>query len=151
MPPSWRPSNPVGRQEERYSPTDLIGFWVSVRLEMCGVLMLRRVGMDPIGYRLDENTVVLFELDPTAGFVPAGRGDEVVGALREAAGPVIEGAKAVLEKAKEGGVHQIEVKFGIRVSGTMNWVIAKAATDANFEVTMAWKLREDDSTSQNED
>ncbi|MCA1695681.1 MAG: hypothetical protein LC749_13655 [Actinobacteria bacterium] len=32
----------------------------------------------------------------------------------------------------------MEVKFGIKVSGTANWLIAKAATEGNFDITLTW-------------
>ena len=32
----------------------------------------------------------------------------------------------------------VEVKFGIKVTGTADWLVAKAATEGNFEVTLKW-------------
>jgi hypothetical protein len=90
------------------------------------------------GYTLDDGTVVHFEFEPGAGFRPTGAMD-VVGRIREAVTPAIEGAKVVLEKAKEGAPDEVEVKFGIKVTGTANWFVAKASTDGTFEVTMKWK------------
>lgn len=37
--------------------------------------------------------------------------------------------EAVLEKVKEAAPEEIKVKFGIKVSGTANWLVAKAATE----------------------
>jgi hypothetical protein len=91
-----------------------------------------------VQYAVDENTTVGFEIEPPPGFHPAGAGD-LVGELRAAVAPAVEGAKAVLEKVREAGPDEVEVKFGIKVSGTMNWLIAKAATEGNFEVTLTWK------------
>lgn len=90
-----------------------------------------------VGYALDDGTVVRFEIDPDAGFRPAGP-DEVVGRVREAVAPAVEGARAVLEKVKEAAPDEIKVKFGIKVSGTANWLVAKAATEGNFEITLTW-------------
>jgi hypothetical protein len=90
-----------------------------------------------VSYALDDGTVVRFEIEPSAGFRPAGP-DEIAGRIREAVTPAVEGAWAVLAKAKEAAPDKIEVKFGIKVSGTANWFVAKAATEGNFEVTLTW-------------
>ncbi|MGH3752190.1 MAG: CU044_2847 family protein [Pseudonocardiaceae bacterium] len=90
-----------------------------------------------VNYELDDETVVRFEIEPTADFRPAGP-DEIAGRIREAVAPAVEGARAVLEKVKEAAPREIEVKFGIKVSGTANWLVAKAATEGNFEVTLTW-------------
>jgi predicted neutral ceramidase superfamily lipid hydrolase len=91
-----------------------------------------------VGYALDDGTVVRFEIEPSAGFRPAGP-DEIAGRIREAVAPAVEGARAVLEKVREAAPREVEVKFGIKVSGTANWLVAKAATEGNFEVTLTWK------------
>ncbi len=41
-------------------------------------------------------------------------------------------------KVKEARPERIEVKFGIKVSGGANWLIARAATEGSFEVTLSW-------------
>jgi hypothetical protein len=88
-------------------------------------------------YRVDESTTVKFEIDPIEGFRPAGP-DQVVGRINEAVMPAVEAAKAVLEKVKEVRPEQVELKFGIKVSGGATWLVAKAAGEANFEVTLTW-------------
>ncbi|MGH8904274.1 MAG: CU044_2847 family protein [Egibacteraceae bacterium] len=90
-----------------------------------------------VRYTLDDGTVVRFEAEPTEGFRPAGP-NEVVGKLREAIGPAVEGAKVVLDKVKEAGPDTVEVKFGVKASGTMSWLVAKAASEGNFEITLTW-------------
>jgi len=50
--------------------------------------------------------------------------------------PAVEAARDVLDRAKEHCSCEVEVKFGIKVSGTMNWLVAKAATEANSEITL---------------
>jgi len=95
------------------------------------------MAMAVVSYALDEETVVRFEIEPSAGFRPAGP-DEIAGRIREAVAPAVEGARAVLEKVKEAAPDEIEVKFGIKVSGTANWLVAKAATEGNFEITLTW-------------
>ncbi|MFD7878953.1 CU044_2847 family protein [Streptomyces sp. NPDC059766] len=94
-----------------------------------------------VSYALDDATVVTFEIEPPSGFQPAGAG-RVIGGVREAITPAVEAAGLVLDKAKQAAPDEIEVKFGIKVSGTANWMIAKAASEANFEVTLVWRPKE---------
>jgi hypothetical protein len=93
-----------------------------------------------VSYSLDDETVVRFEIEPSVDFRPAGP-DEIAGRIREAVAPAVEGARAVLEKVKDAAPDEIEVKFGIKVSGTANWFVAKAATEGNFEITLTWMPR----------
>ena len=72
------------------------------------------------------------------GFVPAGA-DEIVGKLTDAATPLVAGARVLLEKARSAHPDEVEVKFGVKVTGGANWLIAKAATEGNFEITLTWK------------
>jgi len=88
-------------------------------------------------YAVDDSTLVRFETDP-AGDFHAASPDEVLGWVRDAVRPAVDAAKAVLEKAKETRPDEVELKFGIKVSGTANWLIAKAASEGNFEVTLRW-------------
>jgi hypothetical protein len=91
-----------------------------------------------VSYEVDENTVVKFEIEPTSDWYQVSS-DQVLGRIREAVTPAVEGAKAVIDKAREAAPDEIEVKFGIKVSGTAHWLVAKAATEGNFEVTLTWK------------
>jgi hypothetical protein len=91
-----------------------------------------------VGYTLDDGTVVRFEVEPSEGFRPAGP-DEIAGRLREAVAPAVAGAQAVLDKVKESGPDEVELKFGIKVSGTVSWLVARAASEGNFEVTLTWR------------
>jgi hypothetical protein len=45
---------------------------------------------------------------------------------------------AVLDKIREARPDGIEVKFGVKVTGEASWVVAKAATEGSFEVTLTW-------------
>ncbi|WP_433296038.1 CU044_2847 family protein [Actinoplanes sp. CA-030573] len=91
-----------------------------------------------VKYTADDVTVS-FEIEPVAGFVPATSAEEVVGRVREAVGPAIAAARVVLEQVREMSPDKVEVKFGIKATGTMNWLVAKAATEGNFEVTLSWE------------
>ena len=48
-------------------------------------------------------------------------------------------AQVVLEKVKRSAPSEVKLKFGIKVNGTANWFVAKAATEGNFEIEMTWK------------
>ena len=91
-----------------------------------------------VTYTLDDETVVKFEVDPIAGFTTASA-DQVVGPMQEAIEPVVAAARVVLDKIRQMRPDEVEVKFAVKVNGTMNWLIAKAATEGNFEVTMRWQ------------
>src|SRR5580692_4286887 len=93
-----------------------------------------------VTYRVDDATTVRLEIEPAEGFRPAGPG-EVAGRIREAITPAVEAAKAVLEKVKETRPDQIEVKFGVKASGEASWLVAKAAAEGNFEITLTWSRR----------
>jgi hypothetical protein len=96
------------------------------------------VSSEVVSYQLDDKTTALFEIEAVAGFRPAGVGD-IAGRVKEAAAPAIEAARELLEQVRDLAPDGVEVKFGIKVTGTTNWLIAKAATEGNFEVTLSWQ------------
>jgi len=91
-----------------------------------------------VSYEVDDNTVVRFEVEPTDDWYQVSS-DEIIGRIKDAVTPAVEGARAVLERVKQAAPQEIEVKFGIKVSGTANWLVAKAATEGNFEITLTWR------------
>ncbi|WP_300605763.1 CU044_2847 family protein [Trebonia sp.] len=88
---------------------------------------------------MDDATRVRFEIEPGADFRPASP-DQISGHVEEAVGPAVKAAKAVLDKIKEVRPDQLEMTFGIKVTGTANWLVAKAAAEGNFEITLTWTL-----------
>ena len=88
-----------------------------------------------VKYQLDDSTVVGFEIDPAPGWHQAGT-KEIVGKVSNAVAPAVEAAKVVLNKVKEIKPDGVEVKFGVKVTGEANWVVAKAATEGSFEITL---------------
>jgi hypothetical protein len=90
-----------------------------------------------VSYALDDGTAVQFEVEPTGDWRPVGT-DEAVGRVGDAVGPVIEAARSVLDRVSALRPDSVQVKFGVKVNGTANWIIAKAATEANFEITLTW-------------
>jgi Trypsin-co-occurring domain 1 len=117
-------------------------FGGSSRLAAVVLCWRHREGAEPVTtqvvrYQLDDSTVVGFEIEPGPGFHQAGT-REFVGQVRKAVGPAVEAAKAVLEKVKEIKSDGVEVKFGVKVTGEASWVVAKAATEGSFEITLTW-------------
>ncbi|MFK4225777.1 CU044_2847 family protein [Streptomyces sp. NPDC019890] len=91
-----------------------------------------------VAYSLDDSTTVEFEIDPGDDFRQVSSGD-VVGRVREAVGPAVEAAREMLDRVAAVKPAEVQLKFGIKVNGTANWLVAKAASEANFEVTLTWR------------
>ena len=91
-----------------------------------------------VRYTAGQDTEVRFEIDPPEGFRPVG-GAGPVGRVVDAVQPAVEAARDVLERIKTLRPDEVEVKFGIKVSGSAGWLVAKAAGEGNFEVTLVWR------------
>ncbi len=85
-----------------------------------------------------DGTEVRFEIEPPDGFRPVGAGD-IAGRVREAIHPVVEAARDIVSDFKALSPDEVEVKFGVKVSGTANWLVAKAVSEGSFEVTLTWR------------
>jgi len=85
----------------------------------------------------EDGAEVQFEIDPPEGFRQVGAG-EVAGAVRQAMRPVVAAAQDVLDDLKALRPDGVEVKFGVKVSGSANWLVAKSAGEGSFEVTLSW-------------
>lgn len=83
-------------------------------------------------YAVDDETVVRFEFDPPPGFRAAGAA-EIAGQVRETLAPTAQAARVVLDKVREARPDEVKLKFGIKISGGANWLMAKMPTEANFE------------------
>ncbi|GAA2624729.1 CU044_2847 family protein [Actinomadura fulvescens] len=94
-----------------------------------------------VKYQVDDSTVVRFEIDPPPGWQPVGA-DQLIGHVQQAVEPAVIAARAVLHKIREVGPDRVEVKFGIKVSGKMDWLVAKTAAESNFEITLTWEPEE---------
>jgi ribosomal protein S5 len=96
------------------------------------------VSSQVVTYEVDDaGTVASFEIEPVEGFVPAGIGD-IAGSVTAAIEPAVAAARAVLARVRELSPEGVQVKFGVKVTGTANWLVAKAATEGSFEVTLSW-------------
>jgi ribosomal protein S5 len=86
-------------------------------------------------------TEVGFEVEAGSEWGDAGVSD-LERQVRDAIEPAVEAAKVVLDRIKEARPDGVEVKFGVKVSGGANWVVARAAAEASFEITMTWRRDE---------
>lgn len=93
---------------------------------------------ETVSYAVDDSTVVQFEIEPVPGVYEAGHPD-VVGRVRESLDPVVAAARVVLARVCEAGPEEVQVRFGVKVTGTTSWLVAKAAAEGNFEVTLTWR------------
>jgi hypothetical protein len=101
-----------------------------------------------VEFPLEDGGAVFVEVDEVRsdGVVRRGLGtaelvskaDETVEAafarVRPATVALVQGLRDLVDAPDE-----IEVRFGIRLSGEVGAVIAKTAGEANFEVVMRWK------------
>ncbi|MFI6072026.1 CU044_2847 family protein [Actinoplanes sp. NPDC051343] len=83
------------------------------------------------------------EITPVEGFVPVGI-EAVAGHVRRAVKPAIAAARVVLDQARAMAPDTVQVKFGVKATGTANWLVARAATEGNFEITLTWKAAPED-------
>ena len=111
-----------------------------------------------VEFPLREGGTVVVEVDDAAstngpglinggvrrGLSPAelvGRADQTVeaalGRVRPAAVAVVDALRGMADAPDE-----VEVTFGIRLSGEVGAVIAKTAAEANFEVKLRWTAQE---------
>lgn len=90
-----------------------------------------------VTYALDGDETVSIEIAPIEGFVPVGA-EMVAGHVRRAVEPAVAAARVVLDQTRAMAPDTVQVKFGVKVTGTTNWLVAKAATEGNFEITLTW-------------
>ena len=98
-----------------------------------------------VEFPLEDGSSIVVEIDEpeTAGTVRASRGEALAKAketLEEAFDKVLPVTKSVLQKLRSAGNRpdQIEVAFGVKLTTTAGAVIASAAAEANFNVTLRW-------------
>ncbi|WP_435651827.1 CU044_2847 family protein [Kitasatospora purpeofusca] len=91
-----------------------------------------------MSYELDADTVVQFEIEPMDEWQQVSA-DQVVSRVEEASRPAVEAARRVMTQIAALCPAEVEVTFGIKVSGTANWLVAKAASEANFGVKIVWR------------
>jgi predicted RNase H-like HicB family nuclease len=98
-----------------------------------------------VEFPLEDGGSIVVEVDEpeTSGTIRAGRGDTIEKAretLEEALNKVLPAAKSVVEKLHTMGnaPDEIEVTFGVKLTTVAGAVIASASVEANFDVTLRW-------------
>ena len=105
-----------------------------------------------VEFSLQGGGTVFVEVDGVPSSDGAVRRGLAPAELVEKADRTVEAAFARVKPAAEALVvalrdmvdapDEVEVRFGIRLSGELGAVIAKTSADANFEVSMRWKQKE---------
>ncbi|WAZ26742.1 hypothetical protein STRCI_008370 [Streptomyces cinnabarinus] len=87
-----------------------------------------------LSYGVRDGTRVRFEIEAGEQWqqvTSVGR----AGPVLDAVSPAVEGAR---EHVKDPQLGQGEATFGVRAAGAATWLTAGAATEAHFEITLAW-------------
>ena len=101
-----------------------------------------------IDYPLEDGGTIVVEVDEPeleGGVVPAARPGEIIAKASqtfEAAIDKIRPAADVMITKLRGlsdSPDEITVEFGLKLSATVGAVVAAAATEANYKVTLKWK------------
>jgi hypothetical protein len=93
----------------------------------------------------DAGAVIVEVDEEDDGIVRAGRPGEIAGqaaeSLRDAWARIRPMAKAFAEEVAtaQDGANEVCVEFGIKLTAEAGFVVAKAATEANFRVALTWK------------
>jgi Trypsin-co-occurring domain 1 len=67
----------------------------------------------------------------------AAQARQSLGEVMDEIGPMVRTMKNRLNTMTEAG-DQVEVKFGVRLSGEIGAVIGKVGGDVNYEITLKW-------------
>jgi hypothetical protein len=95
------------------------------------------VALQKVSYALEDGTVAEFEFEPGDDWHQVASG-VVIAKVKDAVRPAVESAKVVLDEVNRLAPGDVAVKFGIKVTGSANWLVAKASSEASFEVTLTW-------------
>lgn len=97
-----------------------------------------------VEFTLSDDSIVVIETDEDeSGVVKAGLGDTIEragGIFEQAIENARKSAMVIVDKMRELGPDEVEVTFGLKVSGELgNIVVAKAGVEANYSVKLRWK------------
>jgi hypothetical protein len=98
-----------------------------------------------VAAKLNDGGTLLFEVErPPASLGPSAvtiRRDDGTIDLDAALVGVRQAAAQVLDAVRSIAVQpdSCEIQFGVKLSGTVGAIIAKASTEANFTIKLVWK------------
>lgn len=105
-----------------------------------------------VEYPLQDGSTILVEVEdlqrPGIGRVARGSGGEIIDRAKQTFEQVVASirpaANAILAQLRSLATQpdEIEVEFGLGISGEAGAFIAKASTEANIKVTLTWKAAE---------
>jgi hypothetical protein len=75
-------------------------------------------------------TAVSIAIDPETGVINL---EQALTGVRRAAGQVLDAVRLIAVPPDS-----CEIEFGVKLSGSMGAIIAKASTEANFRIKLAW-------------
>ena len=93
-------------------------------------------------FKYNDASVLVEVEDARVGRAPVGRREdgvwEATQTFKDALAHVLPAAQAIVEHLKGLSPHQIEVEFGIKLSGEAGALIAKTGAEGHFQVKLAW-------------
>ena len=98
---------------------------VAARLDSGETLLFEVDEPDDIGV-----TAISISVDQDTGMVEL---DKALGGVKRAAGQVLETMRSIAVPPDS-----CEISFGVKLSGTVGAIIAKASTEANFTIKLTW-------------
>jgi hypothetical protein len=106
-----------------------------------------------VEFPLKEGGSIVVEVDEpeSDGTIRAARGDVIAKAsepFEEALSKILPVTNSVVEKLQSmaSKPDEIEVSFGVKLNTVVGAVIASASAEANFDVTLHWTEKKDEST-----
>ncbi len=108
-----------------------------------------------VEFPLEEGGSIIIEVDEPEreGITRAGRGDTIIKAketLEGALNHILPATKSIVEKLRSIGnsPNEIEIGFGVKLTTDAKAIIASAGAEANFDVTMRWTSKQEETSSQ---
>ncbi|MBE9039735.1 hypothetical protein IQ235_02875 [Oscillatoriales cyanobacterium LEGE 11467] len=100
-----------------------------------------------VEFPIEGGGAILIEVDepPAPTDDRIGIGDDVAQKAKQsfeaAIGKIQPVANAIIEKVKglNEPADEVEVKFGLKMSGELGAVVASGKADVNYEITLKWK------------
>lgn len=79
-------------------------------------------------------TAVSIGVDPETGMIDLGK---ALTGVRRAAAQVLDAVRSISVPPDN-----CEIQFGVKLSGSLGAIIAKASTEANFTIKLTWKAKD---------
>lgn len=106
--------------------------------------------MQIVEFQLDNGTTVLAEvseLDEEGSIERIGRGDAVVYKARQTLGVALSvvrpAAESIISQLQDLAqpIEEVQVEFGVKLNASVGALLASAAGESHYQVTITWKPR----------